>query len=42
MKRETSASVAVNTICTLGGGNNVDRNFSVDPQKTSLTVDDLS
>ena len=41
-RRETSAPMAVDSACIVGGGSNVDRNFSVDPQNTSLTVDDLS
>ena len=42
MRRETSASMAVNIACIVGGGSNVDRNISVDPQNASLTVNDLS
>ena len=42
MRREISAPMAVNIACIVGGGSNVERNFSVDPQNTSLSVDDLS
>ena len=42
MRRETSAPMAVDSACIVGGGGNVDRTFSVDPQNTSLIVNDLS
>ena len=42
MRRETSVPMAIDYACIVGGGSNVDRNFSVDPQNTSFTVDDLS
>ena len=41
-KRETSGFMAVNIACIVGGGSGVDRNFTVDPSTTSLTVNDLS
>ena len=41
-KREMPGSMAVNIACIVGRESGVDRNFTVDPSTTSLTVNDLS